>query len=111
MSIDTRFMPAIRNALLEKMQDTTGRQPAESGQRVADDRGGHGTDAADSVSLSADALRVHAAISFTAGEAVFDAERVAELRLAITSGVYRIDADRVAEKFRYFNAGLAGGRL
>lgn len=104
-------MPAIRNALLEKMQDTTDRHPAEAGQQAADDTGTRRTDTADSVSLSAEALRVHAAVSFTAGEAVFDAGRVAELRLAITSGMYRIDAVRVAEKFQYFNASLAGGRL
>ena len=110
MSIDTRFTPAIRNALLEKMQDTTGRQPPGRSQQLEDGTGSHAMNTADSVSISAAAMRVHAAISFTAGEAVFDAERVAELKLAITSGMYRIDADRVAEKFQYFNASLAGGR-
>ena len=111
MSIDTRFMPAIRNAVLEKMQDTNGRQPAEAGQQADGDTGTRSTDSADSVSLSAEALHIHAAVSFTAGEAVFDAERVAELRLAITTGMYRIDAVSVAEKFEYFNTSLAGGSL
>lgn len=106
MSIDTRFTPAIRNALLEKMQDVNGRFTPDGDKRVpGEQENGHRT-ATDSVSLSADALRVHAAVSMTAGQDVFDAERVLEIRQALATGTYHIDAARLAEKFHRFNTNL-----
>ena len=103
MSIDTRFTPAIRNALLEQMQDVTGKY-APDGRNLAaadeDHSGHHGTD---SVSISADAMRVHASIDFTAGQDVFDAARVAEIKQAIANGAFNIDPVRIAEKFHQFN--------
>lgn len=106
MSIDTRFTPAIRNALLEQMQDLSGRFSPDGGKRPTDDAGDSRTIGTDSVKLSAEALQIHASIKTTAGQDVFDIERVAELRHAIGSGTYSIDALRVADKFHRFNQSL-----
>jgi len=101
MSIDTRFMPAIRNALLEKMQDDSDRY-----RPVAEERADVGQSLSDSVSLSADALRVHASIDTAAGQDIYDAERVAEIRQALSTGTFSIDATRIADKFHRFNNSL-----
>lgn len=106
MSIDTRFTPAIRNALLEQMQDLSGRFSPDGGERKADDAVRGRNAGTDSVNLSAEALQIHASISTTAGRDVFDIERVAALRHAIGSGSYSIDAQRVADKFHRFNQSL-----
>lgn len=106
MSIDTRFTPAIRNALLEKMQDLSGRYAPDGGNHIADEQPGGRQAGTDSVNLSADALRVHAAVSMTAGQDVFDIERVSEIRQALATGTYRIDPERLAEKFHRFNTNL-----
>ena len=104
MSIDTRFTPAIRSALLEQMQYQNDRHTPEAARRP----GGEpaiGT-RTDSVSLSEVALRIHAAVNMTAGEDVFDVERVAEIRQALVTGSYRIDPIRLADKFHQFNIKL-----
>ena len=106
MSIDTRFTPAIRNALLEQMQDLSGRFSPDGGERQADAAVRARSVGTDSVNLSAEALQIHASISTTAGRDVFDIERVAELRHAIGNGTYSIDALRVADKFHRFNQSL-----
>ncbi|MDH5469351.1 MAG: flagellar biosynthesis anti-sigma factor FlgM [Gammaproteobacteria bacterium] len=106
MSIDTRFTPAIRNALLEQMQDLSGRFSPDGGERPADEAVRNRSIGTDSVNLSAEALQIHASINTTAGQDVFDVERVAELRHAIGSGTYNIDALRVADKFHRFNQSL-----
>ena len=104
MSIDTRFTPAIRNALLEKMQDMNGRYTPDGARRPGDESDNRRS--TDSVSLSADALRVHAAVSATAGQEIFDIERVMDIRQALATGTYHIDPQRVADKFHQFNARL-----
>ena len=104
MSIDTRFTPAIRSALLEQMHYQNDRHSPEAAKRS----GGEpaiGT-SSDSVSLSEDALRIHAAVNVTAGQDVFDAERVAEIRQALVTGSYHIDPIRLANKFHQFNTKL-----
>ncbi len=102
MSIDTRFTPAIRSALLEKMHDLNNSRTPQGDNRLDEPKARAG----DRVSLSADALRIHAAVSMTAGQEVFDAERVMEIRLALATGSYQIDPLRVAEKFHRFNINL-----
>jgi len=104
MSIDTRFTPAIRSALLEKMQDMNDRHAPEAANRSGDEPA-RGT-RTDSVSLSEDALRIHAAVNVTAGQDVFDIERVAEIRQALMTGSYHIDPTRLADKFYQFNTRL-----
>ena len=104
MSIDTRFTPAIRNALLEQMRDLSGRQAP--GHAAHGNTSHSRTAPTDSISLSDDALRLQAASNTLAGQNVFDAERVAELKLAVTSGIYRVDPERVAAKFLHFNQNL-----
>ena len=104
MSIDTRFTPAIRSALLEKMQDMNDRHAPEAANR-SDGEPARGT-RTDSVSLSEDALRIHAAVNVTAGQDVFDIERVAEIRQALMTGSYHIDPIRLADKFHQFNTRL-----
>ena len=102
MSIDTRFTPAIRSALLERMQDPSSRHTPQ-------DTTGPGEPAnrpTDRVSLSEDALRIHAVVSMTAGQDIFDVERVTEIRQALATGSYRLDPLRVAEKFHRFNLNL-----
>ncbi|MGB5260883.1 MAG: flagellar biosynthesis anti-sigma factor FlgM [Gammaproteobacteria bacterium] len=106
MSIDTRFTPAIRNALLEKMQDLNGRFAPDGATRVPDEQATGRHAGTDSVSLSADAQRIHAAVSMTAGQNVFDVERVADIRQALATGTYSIDPARLADKFYRFNANL-----
>lgn len=106
MSIDTRFTPAIRNALLEQMQDLSGRFSPDGGERQANDAVRDRARGTDSVNLSAEALQIHASISTTAGQDVFDVERVTELRHAISNGMYSIDVLRVADKFHRFNQSL-----
>ena len=104
MSIDTRFTPAIRSALLEQMQYQNDRHSQEVANSPGSDTArGTGTD---SVSLSADALRIHAAVNVTAGQDVFDVERVAEIRQALVTGSYHIDPIRLADKFHQFNSKL-----
>jgi flagellar biosynthesis anti-sigma factor FlgM len=103
MSIDTRFTPAIRNALLEQMQDVTGKYTPDGGNRAAADEDRSGRVASDSVSISADALRVHASIEYTAGQDVYAAARVAEIKQEIATGIYNIDPARIADKFYQFN--------
>ena len=102
MSIDTRFTPAIRSALLEKMQDLGNSRPPQGDHRPGEPM----ARPTDRVSLSEDALRIHAAISMTAGQDVFDVERVTEIRQALATGNYQIDSQRVAEKFHRFNLNL-----
>ena len=106
MSIDTRFTPAIRNALLEQMQDLSGRYTPEGGKRENDGNIQSNTPGTDSVSLSDAARQLHAAVSTLAGQEIFDVERVTELKFAIDSGIYRIDPERVADKFHRFNQDL-----
>jgi flagellar biosynthesis anti-sigma factor FlgM len=99
-------MPAIRNALLEKMQDVTGGfTPDGSSQLPANEDNGGGPDT-DSISISADAMRVHASIHTSAGQNVFDAARVAELKQAIATGMFSIDPVRIADKLHRFNTNL-----
>lgn len=104
MSIDTRFTPAIRSALLEQMQYQNDRHAPEAARRSGGEPA-TGT-RTDSVSLSEDALRIHAAANVTAGQDVFDAERVAEIRQALVTGSYYIDPMRLADKFHQFNTRL-----
>lgn len=106
MAIDTRFTPAIRNALLEQMQDVAGKYTPDGRHQVSTGEDHGGRPGSDSVSISADALRVHAAVDTTAGQDVFDAERVAEIKQAIAAGMFTIDPARVAEKFQRFNNSL-----
>ena len=106
MSIDTRFTPAIRNALLEQMQDLSGRFTPEGGEREENVSVQGHTPGTDTVSLSDAARQLHAAVSTLAGQEIFDAERVTELKFAIDSGLYRIDPERVADKFHRFNQNL-----
>ena len=106
MSIDTRFTPAIRNALLEKMQDLNGNYTPDGANQANDKADSSGRTTTDSVSLSADAQRIHAAVSITAGQDVFDIERIAEIRQALATGAYRIDSLRLADKFHRFNTNL-----
>jgi negative regulator of flagellin synthesis FlgM len=106
MSIDTRFTPAIRNALLEKMHDTNGRFAPDGAARRTDEIESGRQSGTDSVSLSADAQRIHAAVSMTAGQNVFDVERVSEIRQALATGTYSIDPARLADRFIRFNANL-----
>ena len=106
MSIDTRFTPAIRNALLEQMQDVAGKYTPDGRNQVSSDEDHGGRAGSDSVSISSDALRVHASVDSIAGQDVFDAERVADIKQAIAIGMFTIDPARVADKFYRFNNNL-----
>ena len=52
------------------------------------------------------ARQLHSAVSTLAGQEIFDVERVTELKFAIDSGMYRLDPERVADKFHRFNQEL-----
>jgi len=106
MSIDTKYTPAIRNALLERMQDMSSRYAPDGGNRTPVAEGHESKTTTDQVQLSADAVRIYEAISDTERHPVFDAQRVAEIKHSIATGTFTVNPERIAEKFHDFNTRL-----
>ncbi len=108
MTIDTRYTPAIRNALLEQMHDASSRIAPDGSREPTGTAAASAAPGTDTISLSADAQRISAATGSGGIESALDWQRINALRHAINSGTFTVDHERVADNLYHMDSALPG---